>query len=284
VNRVELSHTALILFGHGTALNADSGATVLQHGAELRRRRIFAHVSEAFWKQDPLLAEVALKVRQPCVFFLPFFISEGYFSEQVIPAALGFEVQDQRIVSRVLPREDQNWVYCRPVGTHAGMTSVLLGRARSIVHEFPFPQLPHTSEITLFIAGHGTEQNPNSRRVVEHQAGLIRRLGLYAAVQAVFMEEEPRISACYELAQTRDIVVVPFFAGEGLHVQEDIPVLLGEPKHLVRDRLRAGQRGWRSPTEKRGKRVWYAASVGSDPEMAEVILARVREAAAWLPA
>ena len=37
---------------------------------------------------------------------------------------------------------------------------------------------------------------------------------------------------------------------------------------------------WRNPTEREGKRLWYAASVGSEPLMAEVILERVRESAA----
>jgi sirohydrochlorin ferrochelatase len=64
-----------------------------------------------------------------------------------------------------------------------------------------------------------------------------------------------------------------------LHVQEDIPVLLGEPERIVNQRLAAGQSTWRNPMEKHGKLVWLAPSVGTDPLMAEVILERVREAA-----
>jgi len=72
---------------------------------------------------------------------------------------------------------------------------------------------------------------------------------------------------------------VPFFISDGLHTQEDIPVLLGEAKRTVEQRLAAGQPTWRNPTEKNGKLVWYSPSVGSAPELAEVILERVREAA-----
>ena len=107
---------------------------------------------------------------------------------------------------------------------------------------------------------------------------MIRAQGLYAGVHAVFMEEAPRIAACYEMAQTRNIVVVPFFISDGLHVREDIPVLLGEPKRVVEQRLANGGPTWRNPTEIKGRRVWYSASVGSDPRIAEVILERVREA------
>jgi sirohydrochlorin cobaltochelatase len=83
------------------------------------------------------------------------------------------------------------------------------------------------------------------------------------------------------MAQTRNIVVVPFFISDGLHVREDIPVLLGAPQRIVRQRLESSQPTWRNPTEVSGKLVWYSPSVGSDPRIADVILARVREASQW---
>ncbi len=149
------------------------------------------------------------------------------------------------------------------------------------MEQFPFPRAPTPQDTTLFIAGHGTERSENSRKVIERQAELVHGIGLYAAVRSVFLEEEPRIESCYELAQTKNVVVVPFFISDGLHVQEDIPVLLGEAKRIVKQRVESGQPAWRNPTEKRGKLVWYTSSVGTDPQVAEVILERVKEAAGW---
>src|SRR6185295_5597806 len=106
----------------------------------------------------------------------------------------------------------------------------------------------------------------------------IRAQNLYANVHAVFIDEEPRIAKCFELAETRNIVVVPFFVSDGLHVTEDIPVLLGEPERIVKQRLAAGQPTWRNPTERNGKLVWYSPAVGTAPQVTEVILERVREA------
>ena len=127
-------------------------------------------------------------------------------------------------------------------------------------------------------AGHGTEQNENSRKAIEEQTAIIAATGEYAAVHAVFLEEEPRIEKCYELAKTRNIIIIPFFISDGMHTQEDIPVLLGEPKRIVQERLAGGQPTWRNPTERNGKLVWYAAAVGTEPQMADIILERVREA------
>jgi sirohydrochlorin cobaltochelatase len=93
------------------------------------------------------------------------------------------------------------------------------------------------------------------------------------------MEEAPRIADCYQIAPSRNLVVVPFFISDGLHAVEDIPVLLGEAERIVKQRLAAGQPTWRNPTEKNGKLVWYSPSVGTEPLMADVILERVKEAA-----
>lgn len=273
MNGGNFSDAALVVLGHGTTQNAGSAAPVYQHSAELRRRNIFAAVREAFWKQDPQIKTVLAELAAPRVFIVPLFISEGWFSDEVIPRELGFAENLKR------KTENSEVYYCPPVGSHGSMTRVLLARAREIVEKHPFPRAPKPKDITLFIAGHGTGKNDNSRRAIEHQVGLLRAMNLYGGVQAIFLEESPRIAECYQLALTNNVVVVPFFISDGLHTQEDIPVLLGEAKPIVEQRLAIGQSTWRNPTEKHGKLVWYSPAIGSEPHLADVILERVREAA-----
>jgi len=273
----ESSHfqdAALVVLGHGTVLNPDSALPARRHAAELRRRGIFAEVREAFWKQEPQVKTVLAGLKTPRVFIVPLFISEGYFASEVIPQALGFGQNS------VLRTPQSALFYTKPVGTHEAMTGVILARAQEVVLQFPFPRLPKPADITLFIAGHGTDANDNSRKSIERQVELIRAQKIYADVHAVFMEEEPRIGEYHQLAKTRNIVVVPFFISDGLHVTEDIPVLLGEPKRIVASRLEQKQPAWRNPTERNGRLVWYTPAVGTEPHMADVILERVREASA----
>jgi sirohydrochlorin cobaltochelatase len=156
------------------------------------------------------------------------------------------------------------------------MTRIVLARAQEVVQRYPFPRLPKASETALFLAGHGTGRNANSRRALEDQATLIRSQQIYAEVHAVFMEESPAIGECYQLTSRRHLVMVPFFISDGLHAYEDIPVQLGEPERIVRQRMERGQPTWRNPTEKHGKLVWYGRSVGTDPQLADVILDQVR--------
>jgi sirohydrochlorin cobaltochelatase len=280
----DFSDAALVLVGHGSTLNAESSAPTYQHADELRRRKIFAQVQEAFWKLEPGICGVLRGVFAPRVFIVPLFISEGYFTEEVIPRELGLCVPGQRDFPRVQRRGPQTLHYCGPVGTHDSMTCVLLARAAEVVEKHPFPHAPKPAETALFIAGHGTGNNENSRKAIERQVDLIRGLNQYAGVHALFMEEDPRIGDCYSLAQTRNIVVVPFFISDGLHSHEDIPVMLGEAEQVVAERYAAGQPTWRNPTEKHGKLVWYSASIGTEPHLADVILERVRERARSVPA
>ena len=274
----EFLDAALVLVGHGSTLNADSAAPTWQHADELRRRGLFAQVQETFWKQEPYLAQVLRGVFAPRVFVVPLFISDGYFTEEVIPRELGFCRKDETTFAKIQKRGDQTFFYCEPVGTHSSMTEVLLARARDIVEKFPFPRAPKPVETALFIAGHGTSNNENSSKAIERQVELIRAKNLYAQVHAIFMEEEPRIGDCYALATAKNIIVVPFFISDGLHSYEDIPVMLGAPTAVVQERLKLGQPTWRNPTERAGKRVWYTASVGTEAHIADVILERVREA------
>jgi sirohydrochlorin cobaltochelatase len=272
VNRENFTDAVLVVFGHGTTKNDKSAAPVYQHAAELRRRGLFAGVSEAFWKQDPQVKQVLSKLKSRRVFIVPLFISEGYFASEVIPRELGFPADFRRQTSHA------RLFYCLPVGTHESMTNVLLARAEGVLEQYPFPRMPKPQDVTLLIAGHGTERSEHSRQAIERQVELIRARKHYADVQAAFLEESPRIADCYSRVGTRNLVVVPFFISDGLHVAEDIPVLLGEPERVVQLRLAAGQPTWRNPTEKQGKLIWYSPAVGSAPQIAEVILERVREA------
>jgi sirohydrochlorin cobaltochelatase len=277
VNGDNFSDAALVVLGHGTTQNENSASPVFQHAVELRRRKIFASVREAFWKQEPQIKKVLPEISAPRVFIVPLFISEGYFSTEVIPRELGFVTHSTLNSDKSRAGAQHSTIYyCQPVGTHESMTEVILSCAKKTVEQFPFPRAPKPEDVTLFIVGHGTEKNENSRKAIERQVELIRAMNRYAGVHAIFMEESPRIADCYQLARTKNLVVVPFFISDGLHTQEDIPVMLGEAKPMVEQRLAAGQPAWRNPTEKNGKLVWYSPAVGSEPRLADVILERVK--------
>ena len=273
----DFSNDALVLIAHGSTVNAQSSAPTRRLADELRARNIFAEVACAFNLEEPKIDDVPKLVSAKRIFIVPVTISEGHFTEQTIPHRLGLAAAGETDYERIQQRDGRTLIYCYPIGTHASMAEVLLARARDVVAKHPFPRAPKPSETALFIAGHGTEKNANSRKAIEAQVEAIRARGEYADVQPVFMEEAPFIADCFTATEAPHIVMVPFFIADGLHTVEDIPVLLGEPSARVKQRLAAGQPTWRNPTERKGKLVWYTEAIGSEPGLVEVILERAQE-------
>src|ERR1700682_3278583 len=165
--------TALLIVGHGSTVNPDSSAPTLAHAAEIRRRRMFADVACAFWKEEPSLRDAVFLFDNPAikdVYVVPNFISEGYFTQTVIPRELEM---NGRTTKRV---NGQMWNYCEPVGNDPSMTDLLLKRANEIA-----PDAPERST-TLLIAAHGTTVYETRTVDAKREAKKIRQLDLYAAV------------------------------------------------------------------------------------------------------
>jgi len=81
----------LLIVGHGSTVNPDSSAPTLAHAAEIRGRNIFADVQSAFWKEEPSLRDALFLFDSEAiktVYVVPNFISEGYFTQTVIPREL----------------------------------------------------------------------------------------------------------------------------------------------------------------------------------------------------
>ncbi len=254
-------HAALLIVAHGSTVNPDSSAPTLVHAAEIRRREIFADVACCFWKEEPSLRDALFffpdeAIRE--VYVVPNFISEGYFTQTVIPREL--ELTD-RLTKR---GNGQVWKYCDPVGSHTSMTDMILQRAREIA-----PQVDEGAT-SLLIVAHGTGLNDNSAVAAKHQVERIRALNCYAAVLNVYMEEPPLVSDWLKLTQTRNVVVVPFFISDGLHSYEDIPVMLGiETANAFAD---GDIRKSRNPHKLHGRSLFYSGAIGSDPKFAEIIV------------
>jgi len=282
VSRSRFTEATLVLVGHGATRNAESVAPVYQHAATLRARGIFGQILECFWMVEPHINEIWSRVRHRSVFVVPVAISEGYFTGEVIPRALGLESATRLDPPSTFLLQGRQVHYCAPVGTHISMTDVLLARALDALRQFPGDPAPVRNQTTLLIAGHGTGRNSRSRLAVEHQVERIRQQGLFAAVHPVFMLEPPLIRDVWTLATTLDMILVPFFISDGLHTAEDIPILLGEPETGVRARLARGEYGWINPTLRHGRRLWYTRAIGTEPRLADVILRLVEEAAAGL--
>jgi sirohydrochlorin cobaltochelatase len=290
VSSVRSEDRGLLIVAHGSTVNPDSSAPTLAHAAEIRQRKIFAQVECAFWKEEPSLRD-AIFLFDPhsiCqVYVVPNFISEGYFTQTVVPRELELNGPTAK------RSNGQIWKYCEPVGNHPAMAELLLKRAGEIA-----PRVD-PAETSLLIVAHGTDLNENSAVAAKREAEKIRGLGKFADVLNVYMEESPLVSDWRKLTKTRNVVVVPFFISDGLHSYEDIPRLIGigtghperseaeskDPADLpsgfitgsidfARDDVKTTKRSVfrHNPYKIENRRLYYAPSIGTDPGFADIII------------
>ena len=257
-------NSALLIVGHGSTENPDSSTPYFDHADEIRKRGLFAEVHVCFWKEEPSMREALFMIDAPEVYIVPDFISEGYFTQEVIPREL--ELDGPTTV-----RDGKTLHYCLPVGVHPSMTGLILRRAKEVAPD------ADPADTTLIITGHGTGLNQNSTKAIRDQADLIAASGAgYAHVTDAYMEEQPFIADWDKMADTGNVVVVPFFISDGLHSFQDIPVLLGLEKEVgpaasQTDVFR------HNPNRLRGKNLYYSSAIGTERLMADVILDQVSD-------
>ncbi len=192
------------------------------------------------------------------IYVVPNFISEGYFTEIVIPREL-------ELSGPVTHRSGKIIKYCEPVGNDPRMVDLLLRRAREVALNVP------PEKTSVLIVGHGTNLSEKSAEAAQSQARAIREKGIYAEVSEAYMEETPFIADWRKNTSQPNVIVVPFFIADGLHSYQDIPVLLGiESAPTAAASHQEVFR--RNPYHLDGRALYYASAIGTEALMADVIL------------
>jgi sirohydrochlorin cobaltochelatase len=241
---------ALVIVGHGSHLNGDSGLPVYQHAERIRGTGEFDEVVESFWKEEPSMRHVLDTVESENVYVVPAFISEGYFTQQVIPRELG-------LTGPVTRKGDKTVHYAGPLGTFEGMPDVILQRTGDLMRG-----KEASGRTALVLLGHGTDLNKNSGGVIYLNAERIRERGIYDLVEVGFLDQEPGISGVVDGVEAENVILIPVFIAEGWHTRETIPEDLGLTGEV---------------TVREYKKIYYGAPVGTHPSMANLIAARARE-------
>ena len=244
---------ALVIVGHGSHLNEDSSLPVYEHAARVRERfgDEYDEVVECFWKEEPSMRHVLDTVEAEDVCVVPAFISEGYFTQQVIPRELG-------LTGPVTHKDGKTVRYAGPLGTFEGMADVILERAGDLLEGKEVPP----GRRALVLLGHGTDLNKNSGGVIYLNAERTRERDLYDLVEVGFLDQEPEIGEVVENVEAENIVLIPVFIAEGWHTHETIPEDLSLTGEV---------------TVREDKTIYYGAPVGTHPSMADLIAARARE-------
>ena len=233
---------ALVLVGHGSSKNPDAASATLGLAESIRRRGLFAEVHAAFLRHEPLVRDVMAGLSASEAYVVPNLTCKGYVATQVLPRELG-TAGTVRL--------------CEPVGSHPAIAHMVAARIRAM-------GLP-AAGTAIIVAGHGTARDDASARQTRVLAESLLAAGIAAEAAAVFLEVPPYVGEWVNLVAAPNVVVVPFLMAAGLHGAEDIPSMLG---------LAPGEAG---PFALEGCSLRLLPPVGSDPAIADVVLARVAE-------
>lgn len=242
---------ALVIVGHGSHLNEDSSLPVYEHAEKIRQSGEYDEVVECFWKEEPSMRHALDTVESDEVYIVPAFISEGYFTQQVIPREFGLE-------GPVTEKGSKFVYYAGPLGTFEKMADVILERTEDLMRD------KETSEgrTALVLLGHGTAMNKNSSGVIYLNADRIRERGLYDEVVEAFLDQDPEVGEVVGSVEAENVILIPVFVAEGWHTRETIPEDLGLTGEV---------------THREDRTIFYGAPVGTHPSMANLISARARE-------
>lgn len=245
---------ALILAAHGERGGERSNASLHAHAERLSRAVPLLRVEVGLLRGSPTLEEALGKVRSCArVHLLPFLMSEGYFTDKVIPSRLPSSGAGERLVLHA------------PLGLSKALGALAGREAGKCAERLGL----RARQASVLVAGHGAKSNRRAREAIEAHAEALRRSGAFAEVGAAFLEEPPFLDEALS-SLSRPGVVAGMFVSDGLHAGEDIP--------------RAIERSAKLP-------VAYTGALGAHPGICRIILealaarglAAPREAARRVP-
>jgi len=244
----DFTQTGLLLLGHGSHFNPDSSAPIHAHAGRVRMADSFLEVRTGFWKEEPAICRSLELFDAEQVVVVPVFMSGGYFTEEIIPRELGISGTGRHEL-----KGKTAW-YTSPVGAHPSLAEIIVQRAR---------EAGATGGEALVVLGHGTPRNPNSEKNIYLQTERVAGMDFFREVVTAFLDQEPGLEQVWSLVEAKEIVVVPMFVADGWHVSETIPSDLD---------LTGGE------NIKGGRRLRFAAAVGTHERISDVVMTLAREA------
>ncbi len=234
----EWRRDALLLIGHGAPRFADAARILEAHADTLRRRGCFADVATGWLNGRPSAADALASVSSCLVHVVPFFMENGWFVREGVPAALR--------------GGDRALCFHPPVGVHPDMAVLAAARVERACGS--------SAGLSVLLVGHGSACSPGRRMALHRHAEWLAGTRRFARVRAAFLEEPPLVADALAEWRAEPVAVLGFFSGEGGHVRDDLGQLL---------RTEQARRGVA------GVALIDLGLIADDPAMPEIILQQV---------
>lgn len=240
---------AIILVGHGSSRHPDSARPILALAQDLRTRGPWTEITAVFMKQEPRLDGALARVSAGRVTIVPVFAGKGYYTDVLIPRAMG-------LAGPVTHRDGRILHLTAPVGCDPRIPGLMACRADGVVRSAGLDP----ARASLLLIAHGSSRPGGAGDTPKAIAAAIAAMNHFAEVRLVFLEQAPFARDWPGMVQAGgDVIALPLLVAQGLHASQDIPPLFG---------LKPGATG---PTWCHDRRIWLASGLGAEPALVDIV-------------
>ena len=266
----EYQNAALLIAAHGSPGSRGGRTSTRKLANTIAGLNLFGEVAAGFLTEKPFAADLLKNFDAPEIYIVPNMTANGYIATHKLPLALGLT---GRVTEHIGPRGRQRVILTEPTGTHPLVSRIMANRIKGVVGALALDE----SETALVVVGHGSTKSRGSFERTEGVANELSAFGLDIPTVTAYLEEPPFIKDWHTLTDAETIVFAPFLISDGFHGSQDIPLAIGFNPAIeaFQDAL---TQGLVNETTHDGRRIIYIPPVGDEPDMADIILARVRQA------
>jgi len=268
----DFSHAGLLLVAHGSPSTPGGRTSTRKHAETIGNLNLFADVQAGFLTEKPFVKNVLDEMRTQEVYVVPNLACAGYITTTKLPAALNLTGP---VTERITPNGHQRVILTDPVGTDPALPRTLATRIKAAMDGLKVSR----DDCAVVVIGHGSQKSRESFEHTNRVATDMGRQNLGMEIVTTFLEEAPLIKDWGDLTDAKTVIFAPFLISDGYHGADEIPRAIGfDVKDTAfQDKLTKVQ-----PNEisMNGRHLVYLPPIGDAPEMAELVLTRVRAAQA----
>jgi len=266
----DFSTAAVLIAAHGSPSSSGGRSATRKHAKNLAKLAPFSQVEAGFLSEKPYASDVLDAMTADKVYVVPNTASDGFITREKLPAALGLT---GRVSERIGPSGRQQVILTEAVGTHPLVAAILAENILSAVKGLDIDP----SDTAVIVVGHGSTKGNANAEQTNKVAAALHQHGLDLPFATAFLEQDPKVQNWRALTTAKTVVFAPFLISEGFHATQDIPLAIGfDPSDEAFQAALANDQ----PVQMRlGKtRVIFLNPVGESPQVADVILARIKHA------
>jgi len=273
---LNFNRAGLLIAAHGSPSTSGGRTSSRKHAETIRNLNLFSDVRAGFLTEKPFVKDVLDDMQASEVYVVPNLACAGYVTTTKLPNALSLTGM---VTERITPNGYQRVYLTDPVGTDPALPKTMATRIKAAMETLDITAGAASSDSAIMVIGHGSQKTRDSFEHTIRIADDLSRQGLNTPIITTFLEEEPFIKDWRPLTDAKTVLFAPFLISDGYHGSDEIPHAIGFD---AKDEAFQKRLTMVKPNEITldDRRLIYLPPIGDAPEMAELILTRVRAAQA----